>query len=456
MTYVKTVFSRGITFLREHPQLWFTALVAVVILSSYLYFAWRFASIAQNAQEDLVNVRAGSFLDTFVVFVPDTINDRELLRTHVSQLREENPTIDSLVIYAEHGNGDLRVYLSDNGPNEGTVIQDVPDLYSLAYSTDSSYTMKTQRDGERYFITARAIHDQNGSPIALAVMEQSMAEADKQITENIQMSMYLLLGVLFVIVVLFLRHARIVDFATLYKKQVEIDKMKDSFVSMASHELKSPLSVIRGYVELLEDGAKDEEEHAEYLRRISISANELRDLIDDILDVSRIEMGRLRFSAEPVKTADILREVTDMFAVQAEGKGLELSLTIEEGAEDAVASVDRGRLKQVAVNLFSNALKYTLEGKVAVTQKVLDGKIIEFSVKDSGIGMTADELKKLFDKFYRAEAKEARAVKGTGLGLWITKYIIEHMKGTISVESIKGEGSRFVVQFPVSKEIQVQ
>jgi len=138
-----------------------------------------------------------------------------------------------------------------------------------------------------------------------------------------------------------------------------------------------------------------------------------------------------------------------MFKVSAEGKGLTLSLSVADEARAASVRVDRGRLKQVMVNLTSNAVKYTLEGAVTIEQSVRDG-VVELAVRDSGVGMTAQEQQQLFGKFYRAEAEETKGVRGTGLGLWITKYIIEHMGGTISVESIKGQGSRFVVTFPIS------
>ncbi len=445
----KKYFAKGVVFLREHPQLWFTAFVGIAILAAFIFTAWRFASIAEDAQEQLINVRIGSILDAFVLFVPDVLEKPSVLRTRIASIREQNITIDSFTIYAEHGNSEWRVYISDNGPREGTVNEAGNDIFSLAKANpQSAYTAEIAGVGGRHFITARAIVDDGGRVIALAVANQALSEADKLISRNIQTSAYLLFGVLFIIMILFLRHARIVDFAVLYKKQLEIDEMKDSFISMASHELKSPLSVIRGYVEFLKDGVEEESQRQEFLRRIDVSANELRQLVDDILDVSRIEMGRLRFASDHVKSSEVLGEVVEMFTEQAKKKNLTISLDIKEDVQDSVIRVDRGRLKQVMVNLASNAVKYTLKGDIVVAQKKVDGKM-ELSVRDSGVGMTADEQKKLFGKFYRAEADETKGVSGTGLGLWITKYIIEQMKGEISVESIKGEGSRFVVRFPV-------
>ncbi len=446
------LFSNGITFLKEHPQLWTTALVGVVIVLSFIFIAWRFASIAENAQKELVNVRVGSILDAFVLFAPDIIEDKNTLHERISSIKKQNPTIDSFVIYAEHGNGNWRVYLSDGGPLGGTVVTDVPIVFNLAKTdTGNAYTFETVKNNERYFITARAITDSFGKVTALAVTEQGVAESDKDIANNIRASFYILFVVLLVIMFLFFRHARIVDFATLYKKQLEIDEMKDSFISMASHELKSPLSVIRGYVEFLKDGVKDNMQRQEFLRRIDVSANELKQLVDDILDVSRIEMGRLKFSVDYVKSYDVLKEVYEMFENKAKDKGLVLLLAVEDAHKDVTLRLDRGRLKQVVINLVSNAVKYTMKGEVKISQKVLNGNV-EISVRDTGIGMTSEEQKKLFGKFYRIEDDKSKGVSGTGLGLWITKYIVEQMNGKISVESIKGDGSRFVVIFPINKK----
>jgi signal transduction histidine kinase len=168
--------------------------------------------------------------------------------------------------------------------------------------------------------------------------------------------------------------------------------------------------------------------------------------VDDILDVSRIEMGRLRFSPDYMMPHEVLAEVQDMFVDSAKSKALVCTLDSSDNVQDAVIRADRGRFKQVMINLVSNAVKYTLAGSVTISQRRV-GERIEISVRDTGVGMTSEEQAKLFGKFYRVEASETKGVSGTGLGLWITKYIVEHMDGKISVESIKGEGSRFVVSF---------
>jgi len=449
-------FKTGIVFLKEHPQVWFTAFVGLFILGSFIFTAYRFASIAQDAQEQLVNVRVGSIFDALVLFMPDVLEQPNVLRERLASIKAQNETIDYLMVIAPHGNGDWRIYVRDNAEREGTVLSTPDELSATLYRSAQldprrAYTIETTRNGKRYFMTARAVTNAAGSMIALVVSGQYLSEADRLIATSITNSLYMLGAIALIITVLFVRHARILDYASLYKKQLEVDEMKDSFISMASHELKSPLSVIRGYIEFLKEGEADEDKRQEYLRRIDVSATELRQLVDDILDVSRIEMGRLRFSPGYIRPADILVEVYEMFQDAAHTKGLTLALDIQEEVRSVSIRVDRGRLKQVLVNLASNAVKYTLTGMITLAARQT-GDVVELSVHDTGVGMTAEEQAKLFGKFYRIEASETKGVSGTGLGLWITKYITEHMGGSISVESIKGEGSRFVVRFSVRSQ----
>jgi len=448
--------SRGAAFVRDHPQLWFTLLVAVVITMSFVFMALQFAGIARDAQEQLFNDRAGWLLAGVATFAPEVLGDQVLLRERLRALRDSTATIESIMILAPHDDA-WRTYVHTGENLEGRVVtydRSRDAVFTYAWNDPrEAYTGIIGEGGSRKFVTARQIPHQEGSTKALVVATLTLSEADRLLTRNLYTSMGILGLVLVAILFLFFRHARIVDFATLYKKQVEIDQMKDSFLSMASHELKSPLSVIRGYIEYLEDATLPEDQRQEFVKRIGLSADELRQLIDDILDVSRIEMGRLRFSPDHVVPREVMEEVVDMFKETAKGKGLTMHLDVSDSVKDAGVLVDRGRLKQILVNLTSNALKYTLKGTITLAVAVRDD-VVECSIRDTGVGMTSEEQKRLFSKFYRVESKETRSVRGTGLGLWITKYLIEHMQGSISVESIKGEGSRFVVAFPVHAHLE--
>ena len=453
---IKEYFLLGLSFLRDNSQLWFTALVAIVICSAYVAMSLWFTRITYDAQEQLFADRSGWLLDGITAFAPEVLNNRTLFRERLQQMIDINENIEDIVVLIPGGVDTWLVHVATDGEQEGATVSFRntldPVILRPAWSQPNSPPFYTVigKGIERKFVTANAITDSAGAPLALVVSTLKLSPADMRIEESIFKSNVTLACVLLGVMLLFFRHARIVDFATLYRKQVEIDRMKDSFLSMASHELKSPLTVIRGYIEYLHDDALDPVQRSEFLRRIDVSADELRQLIDDILDVSRIEMGRLRFSPERVEPALLVDEVVDMFAVTVKDKGLQMQVDIDQTVRELSIVVDRGRLKQVLVNLMSNASKYTISGTVKVGQ-VHRGDLLDIFVHDSGVGMSAEEQKKLFDKFYRIENEDTRGVRGTGLGLWITKYMVEHMGGTISVESIKGQGSRFVVTFPITR-----
>ena len=221
---------------------------------------------------------------------------------------------------------------------------------------------------------------------------------------------------------------------------------------MATHELQSPIINIRGYLEVLEEeiGSSLTEEQKEFFQRAKVSAKNLSDLMYDILEVSRLEQGRLDFTPQKISPPKIITEIVQDLKIKAAGKGL--SLVLELGEEAAFIKANSNRLRQVLVNLLENAIKYTPKGEILLRAAIDKNKkryIIE--VKDTGLGISAQDQKRLFERFYRVKTKETADIPGTGLGLWIAKQLTEKMGGKIFVESMKGVGTKFTVIFPLVK-----
>jgi signal transduction histidine kinase len=342
-----------------------------------------------------------------------------------------------------------RVIVASNKPEELNQV-DANDafLFALAEAdTSHSVTIQETAGSERLFRTVRAITDDGGSVIGIALTSQTLSEADRAIERDIRNSFFLLVGVLVVIMLLFLRHSKIIDYMALYKKLQEVDQLKDDFISMASHELRTPLTVIRGYSEYIREAPGLTPETKEYAQKIDVSVQGLDSLVADILDVSRIDQGRMSFTFEKFNPEEVVREIADQLAVTAKEKGLTLSCAIETGS-DAFITADKSRLKQVLVNIVGNAVKYTVKGEVKIRLYAEKNRVV-IRVSDTGLGMSEEERAHLFEKFFRIKTKETENIRGTGLGLWITKQMVEEMKGSISVESIKGVGSHFIVSFPI-------
>jgi signal transduction histidine kinase len=226
----------------------------------------------------------------------------------------------------------------------------------------------------------------------------------------------------------------------------ELDRMKDTFVSSVSHELRTPLTSMIGYLEILRDGEAGEltEAQARFLQIVDRNCNRLKDLIDDILLTARMDGGYLTLDREPLALGDLAARHVESIRPAAAAKGVDVVL----GIDDDLPTVegDEMRLGQLLDNLLSNAVKFTpAGGKVAVDVGRRDGMAC-VEVADSGVGMPADDLDRLFERFFRAST--ARAVQGTGLGLSIAKSIAEAHGGTIAVRSEVGVGTTFVVELP--------
>ncbi|MHC4081434.1 MAG: sensor histidine kinase [Planctomycetota bacterium] len=230
----------------------------------------------------------------------------------------------------------------------------------------------------------------------------------------------------------------------------EISQMKSDFVSKASHELRTPLSSIRAYVEMLVDGEADNDEaRQEFYRIIQNETDRLGRLIDNMLNISRIEAGIVQIERENVDIKALITRAVDSLEPQAREKQISL---IQKLAEvDLSVEGDADMLYQVVLNLLSNAVKYTPDGGRVTVAADSDNltRCVLLSVSDTGLGIPPDALPRLFDKFYRVENYK-RVAKGTGLGLSLCKHIVETLHhGQVGVESELGMGSKFWVTIPM-------
>jgi signal transduction histidine kinase/CheY-like chemotaxis protein len=218
---------------------------------------------------------------------------------------------------------------------------------------------------------------------------------------------------------------------------------KSRYLSGISHELRTPLQSILGYTQLLSDRSDTPNTHQSGLKTIHRSGQYLADLIEGLLDVSKIEAGRLDLHISQFAFPDLIQQLSHMFQMQAETKGIELKLHIHSQLPNWV-SADEKRLRQVLINLLSNAIKYTEQGSVEFHVSYRS-QVAEFEVIDTGAGIPESEHDRIFSPFERVKNDETPNVPGTGLGLTIVKLLVEIMGGDIQMTSKPGEGSRFKV-----------
>jgi PAS domain S-box-containing protein len=226
-------------------------------------------------------------------------------------------------------------------------------------------------------------------------------------------------------------------------------RMKSEFLANMSHELRSPLNGIIGFSELLCDGKLGPlaERPREFIGRIQASAMHLLSLINGILDLSKVEAGRLEFRPEPVIVSEIMVEVIGILGAIAVKKGIRIQTEIDAGANRVFT--DPGKLKQILHNYLSNALKFTAPGgSIIVRLKAEGGRDFRLEVADSGPGILKEDIGRLFVEFQQLDGSRAKFHQGTGLGLALTKRLVEAQGGTVGVESEVGRGSTFFAVLP--------
>ncbi|OXB92668.1 two-component system histidine kinase PnpS [Parageobacillus galactosidasius] len=226
----------------------------------------------------------------------------------------------------------------------------------------------------------------------------------------------------------------------------KLEQMRKDFVANVSHELKTPITSIKGFAETLLDGAMKDEQTLEYFLSIIWKESErLQTLVQDLLDLSKIEQQGFRLHLETVDLADLLREIAVMFQQKAEEKGIDFYL---HAPKSVYMEGDANRIKQIFINLITNALTYTPKGgKVELMIEEKEKEIL-VHVKDTGIGIDEQEIPRIFERFYRVDKARGRNSGGTGLGLAIVKHLVEAHHGHITVKSTVGKGTTFTVHFP--------
>jgi signal transduction histidine kinase len=241
----------------------------------------------------------------------------------------------------------------------------------------------------------------------------------------------------------------------------ELDRMKSAFLANMSHELRTPMNTIIGYTEVLLDkiDGNVNEEQEKSLKKVKESAKHLLQLIDNILNISKIESAKMRLEIREVSIRPLIETVIPEFQTLMQQKGLRLSLDLNE--KYPVVYGDTDKIKQILIGLLSNAVKFTSEGSITVTTGISDMGIkkgeppqfMEICVEDTGIGIKEDDIGKIFDKFVQIDFALVRQYEGTGLGLAIAKGLVNLHKGSIWVTSEYGIGSRFCFTLPLKKEL---
>ncbi|PIQ92971.1 MAG: hypothetical protein COV69_00325 [Parcubacteria group bacterium CG11_big_fil_rev_8_21_14_0_20_39_14] len=459
----------GLNFVRKNPTIIYSlALIALIPLTLYFNTSSAIKSFQGEVDASLMTT-ALITEKVFDIFASDFIASPEILQEKVERIVKENPEEIAEVQVEIREKEQFKTIASF--PQKETA-EELPIEVKNLFETAKNLAWNEPRGeaigfltiddaGTRFRNVTKTIYDSSGEKIGVVRLAISLKKIDEHTAQATKRSFVILTISIVLVLFLIINHTRLFEYSVLYRKIREVDRMKDEFLSMTAHELRTPIAAISGYANILkrEIGPTLNEAQTEHLSRTIISTERLNDLINDILDVSRIEQGRLSIEFQEMSPQKTIKEVVDELKVKADEKGLQLIfepkpvVSSPNQEEPSLISADPERLKQVLINIIGNSIKYTMKGRVEVITEAdaLKGRY-SIAVKDTGVGMSAEAQKKLFEKFFRIRTKETAEVSGTGLGLWITKALTEKMQGEIFIESMEGVGSKFTIVFPIIKQ----
>lgn len=448
-------------FLADYKQLIFSVVIIIFIPALIVFNTYYIVNALQDNMDFELRDKAIMAAEGLNVSLLDSLGDKEEIKNKIDEYSKLTENVKKITII-EKDNDEFRVVsnlgteeekIEDNTVNVLAWFGDDPIAKLVVATKDEKIGDKQIYLGERFWSVTLPIENQSGEKVYLTNIWVSLSDIDTLMSKTITNAGFILFVSIIVILLMVASNGQLFKYSILFQKLKEVDQMKDDFISIASHELRTPLTAIKGYVSLIEDDEKErrmsKEQKTKMLDGITVSADRLDALVSDILDVSRIEQNRIKLEIGKVGFVEVSKKVVGQLRVEAKSKNLKL---IENYPKNEIySSLDKGKLEQILINLIGNSLKYTLEGEIEVTLSTeKDNNVI--NVRDTGIGMNEEERKQLFTKFYRVQSEETRDVVGTGLGLWITKQLVETMGGKIMVDSIKNVGTQFTVTFPVSKE----
>jgi len=449
---------RSRLFSNQYLQIVYGLVLIALIPAAIIFNTVNFVNNFSNNLDIQLQRQVLQSGQVFIANNKEIIDQPQALQAAIESTVAASPDIYSLdILYPEEE--DFKVVASLDPDSLGKVSGGVNNVIAwheeqaIAHLTNdaSVSVVAPEMLGEtRFWSAVMPAYDLEGRKLALLNIKMSLEVMDRQAAQTLFRA-YLLLTVTVVIVILLLfLNTRMFEYARLFKKLKEVDQMKDEFISIASHELRTPITALRGYISMFSSGDFGQLNQAgsKGLKIMTSSIERLASMVEDLLNVSRIEQKRIELSLQRIDVNQALGLIIEELKLTAESKQLTLQLHAAEQLPGIMADSDK--FKQIFINIIGNALKYTKQGSVLITTMLKDERVV-IKVKDTGIGMSAIQRQHLFEKFYRVKSDQTRGIVGTGLGLWITKQLIEMMKGNITVDSIEAVGTEFTVTFPALK-----
>ena len=427
--------------MRSNGRLLFIACLLFVFPVIFLLLAEHFFDAAYTNVQTAERKQVGTLHDVLTTVVETGAFEQADFATFTTRQLADDADLKEIRLLERTPEG-LRIIWSADQSAIGSIEEDTTG-YDLAPQNGQTFIFEEIIAGSRLWQAVRVVNAEAGQQYYI-YSQHSLAATDELMIDR-KNDAYWGLGIVFLfLIALAYWLNRQTEWAARYKKQTALLAERDLFTNMIAHEFRTPLTAIKGYASLLGDSETLKVNERQHLEKITLSTERLLDLVNDFLEVARIQSGKMQLTKEPLDVQSVCAEVVAALTPIASEKNL--VLTVAELSAPVMLETDHQRFYQVLQNLVSNSIKYTKSGAVEV---VVEETPLQVSVriKDTGMGISAEDQQKLFAPFARVGGVESTGVTGTGLGMWITKQYVELLGGTIAVESIKNVGTHVVLSF---------
>lgn len=420
-------------------------LVGILVFVFPLLFVWVTQNFFNTAYDNIYTEqknKIGILHDSLSSILRTEAPDSDLMVNLITTLKSENKEISKIRIVDEINN-EFVVVMADDESQIGTIVQSDRSYRDLPFSSkEVTFINELVIDGDR---TSQAFRKVTVADDELFIFtEHSYAVIDSVMLARQQQSYFGLTAIFLFLIALAYWLNKQTNWKTQHLFLEEKIRERDLFSNMIAHEFRTPLTAIKGYASLLEESETISSEEKKYSLNIKSSAERLVLLVNDFLEVARLQSGQIKLELVETDVRSVLSDVANNLKELANKKQLQIETILPK--EPVLLRTDRNRMIQIITNIVTNSIKYTNSGKVLLEcEESRSGTTIY--IKDTGTGISAEDQQKLFQPFTRVGGVDETATTGTGLGMWITKQLVSLLGGNIGVESIKGVGTHVVITF---------
>lgn len=432
------LFKSGLRTLQTNSQLMFVVTLVIFFPTLFIYTFNQFVSAAKSNTHTVLLQEINTLQDTLEFL---SFQDKKAL-DFATHLTSKQSDLKKFRIVEESEKG-LVITSDFDSSKIGQIETNVSPYKSALIESGQTFVYEITVNNTKIFQAVRAVESPD-RPTYYIFTEHDFSELNSVLNSRIQ-NAYLILTFIFIFIIcLAYWIARQINYNAKYLKSLAELEERDLFINSLAHEFRAPLTAIRGYASLIQESSDTTNEQNDFAFRIKESTNRLVILINDFLEAAKIQSGKLKTEFSEFDISSVLNKVVLEMKPLADIKKLELKTTVPN--LPVMITSDAKRIEQILTNIISNSIKYTAEGEVKIylESNLLNTTIV---IADTGAGINAIDQKKLFLPFVRVgSAEQNNTVTGSGLGMWITKRLVEQLSGEISLESISGVGTHVIIK----------